>query len=52
MTFGGNSYKVRLMRGWGQVSGSPDSVTTPDYENGPLYTVNFSEGKGGNSGVN
>ena len=44
MTFGGNSYKVRLMRGWGQVTG--------DLENGPLLTVNFSGGDSGNQGVN
>jgi len=44
MTFGGNSYKVRLMRGWGQVSANTDGTGTPDYENGPLYTVNFPSG--------
>lgn len=51
-TFGGNSYKVRLIRGWGQVSGSTNSLTTPDYENGPIYTVNWNGGEEGNSGVN
>lgn len=52
MTFGGNSYKVRLMRGWGQVSANTNGTGTPDYENGPLYTVNWYSGTGGNSGVN
>ena len=52
ITLNGVNYKVRLMRGFGQVSGSNSSVTTPDYENGPLYTVNFASGTGGNSGVN
>ena len=53
MTFGGNSYKVRLMRGWGQVSGSTSSLTTPNYQNGPLYTYpSMVFGNATNSGVN
>lgn len=52
MTFGGNSYKVRLMRGWGQVSANVNGTGTPNFETGPLYTVNFSGGTGGDSGVN
>jgi len=47
MTFGGNSYKVRLMRGWGQVSANTNGTGTPDYENGPLMTISFATGTGG-----
>ena len=36
MTFGGNSYKVRLMRGYGQVSG--------DEVNGPLSPISYPSG--------
>ena len=52
MTFGGNSYKVRLMRGWGQVSANANETGTPNYETGPLYTISFDFGTRGNSGVN
>lgn len=54
-TFGGNSYRVRLMRGWGQVSGSTSTLTTPNYTTGPLYTWNWNMNYStnfGNSGVN
>jgi hypothetical protein len=52
INIGGRSYRARLMRGFGQVSGSPSSITTPNYETGPLYTVGFVYGTGGNNGVN
>jgi len=49
VTFGGNSYRVRLMRGWGQVSANTDGTGTPNYETGPLMTISSS---GTSLGVN
>lgn len=52
MTFGGNSYKVRLMRGWGQVSANANGTGTPNYNTGPLMTISHAFGSGGNNGTN
>jgi len=52
MTFGGNSYKVRLMRGWGQVSANTNGSGAPNYNTGPLMTISFATGSGGNNGTN
>ena len=53
MTFGGNSYKVRLMRGWGRVSANPNGTGTPNYETGPLMTISFAPfSSSGNNGAN
>ena len=52
ITLNGVNYKVRFMRGWGQVSANSNGTGAPNYETGPLFTVNLSFGTGGNSGVN
>ena len=55
LTIGGRNYKVRLMRGWGQVSANTNGTGTPNYETGPLMSISF-PGYGftldGNNGVN
>jgi len=52
MTFGGNSYKVRLMRGWGRTSANTNGTGAPNYNSGPLMTISFAFGSGGNNGTN
>jgi len=52
LTINGRKYRVRLMRGWGQVSANTNGTGAPDYENGPLMTVSFDFGSDGDNGTN
>ena len=52
MTIGGRKYRVRLMRGWGQVSANTNGTGAPNYNTGPLMTISMAFGGGGNNGTN
>lgn len=52
LTINGRKYRVRLMRGWGQVSANTNGTGAPNYNSGPLNTISIAYGTGGNNGVN
>jgi hypothetical protein len=52
LTINGRKYRVRLMRGWGQVSANTNGTGAPNYNTGPLMTISFTYASGGNNGSN